>query len=106
MSKKLYVASLPYSIGNKELETMFGEIGTVVSAKIILNPATGQGKGFGFVEMSSDEEAQKAIAQLNGAAHGGRNIVVTEAKSEGTREKSHRVKVGKPSKPQWRNNEK
>lgn len=82
MSKKLYVGSLPYSIGNKELEKLFGEHGTVLSAKIVLNTETGLGKGFGFVEMSSSEEAALAISKINGTPHGGRNLVVTEAKSK------------------------
>ena len=81
MNKKLYVASLPFGFGNKELEEMFGAIGTVVSAKIIMNPSTGLGKGFGFVEMSSEEEAEQAIAQLNGSSCAGRTILVSKAKT-------------------------
>ena len=82
MASKLYVGSLPYSIGNNELEELFAACGTVNSAKVIMDPATGQSKGFGFVEMSSNEEAKDAITTLNGTSHGGRTIVVSEAKPE------------------------
>lgn len=82
MSKKLYVGSLSYDIGNNELETMFGIIGEVQSAKVIMDPATGRSKGFGFVEMGSEDEAGKAIRELNGTSHSGRTIVVSEAKPE------------------------
>lgn len=82
MSKKLYVGSLPYSIGNAELEEIFAAVGTVSSAKVIMDAATGQSKGFAFVEMLSEGEAKQAISDLNGTSHGGRNILVSEAKPE------------------------
>ena len=82
MNKKLYVGSLPYSVGTNELEKMFGEIGTVVSVKIIIDKDTGQSKGFGFVEMSTEEEATNAISKLNGIPQGARKMLVSEAKSE------------------------
>ncbi|MDR3477382.1 MAG: RNA-binding protein [Gammaproteobacteria bacterium] len=82
MTSKLYVGSLPYSIENNELEALFAACGEVKSAKVIMDPATGQSKGFGFVEMSSAEEAKAAITTLNGTSHGGRSIVVSEAKPE------------------------
>jgi RNA recognition motif-containing protein len=78
----LYVGSLPYSIENNELEELFAACGEVKSAKVIMDPATGQSKGFGFVEMSTAEEAKEAITTLNGSSHGGRSIVVSEAKPE------------------------
>ena len=72
MGKKLYVGNLSYSVDGPQLEEMFGQFGQVVSAQIINDRDTGRSKGFGFVEMSSDEEAQAAIAGLNGQEHGGR----------------------------------
>jgi cold-inducible RNA-binding protein len=82
MNKKLYVGGLPYSFGNTELEKLFSGAGTVVSAKVILDRDTGRSKGFGFVEMSSTNEAQQAIKQFNGTDQGGHNITVNEAKPE------------------------
>ena len=82
MTKKIYVASLPYSVLDSELEKIFSAYGTVISAKIIMNTSTGQGKGFGFVEMGSEEEAAKAIAELNGTDYSGRTILVSEAKTQ------------------------
>jgi RNA recognition motif-containing protein len=80
MGKKLYVGNLPYSIDSSALEQLFGAHGTVESAQIINDRDTGRSKGFGFVEMSTDEEAQAAIAALNGQDHGGRALTVNEAK--------------------------
>jgi RNA recognition motif-containing protein len=80
MSKKLYVASLPFSIVSDELEKMFSSIGTVISVKIITDATTGKGKGFAFVEMETEEDAVKAIAQLNGSSYGDRTILVSEAR--------------------------
>jgi RNA recognition motif-containing protein len=100
MSKKLYVGSLAYCIGKNELEKIFGEVGTVVSAKAVIDAATGQGKGFGFVEMSSIEEAALAILHINGAAHGGRNLVVKAAKSDnkgGNKGAGNRRTGGRPT---------
>lgn len=82
MSKKLYVGSLSYSIGDRELETIFGAAGNVQSAKVIVDLASGRSKGFGFVEMSSEEEAKKAIKELNGTTHDGRAIMVSEARPQ------------------------
>lgn len=82
MSKKLYVGSLSYSIGDKELETIFAAIGNVQSAKVIIDRDSGRSKGFGFVEMSTDEEAKRAIQELNGTTHEGRAIAVSEAKPQ------------------------
>jgi RNA recognition motif-containing protein len=80
MSKKLYVGNLSYSTSNSELEQMFAQFGTVNSAQIIEDRLTGRSKGFGFVEMSSDEEAQSAIKGLNGRVNDGRSLTVNEAR--------------------------
>ena len=80
MGKKLYVGNLSYQVDSSELEQLFGQHGTVVSAQIINDRDTGRSKGFGFVEMGSDEEAQAAIAALNGQEHGGRALTVNEAR--------------------------
>ena len=80
MGKKLYVGNLSYQVDSSELEQLFGQHGQVVSAQVINDRDTGRSKGFGFVEMSSDEEAQAAIAALNGQDHGGRSLTVNEAR--------------------------
>lgn len=80
MATKLFVGSLPYSTTDEDLAEAFASVGTVVSAKVIVDRDSQRSKGFGFVEMSSDEEAQSAIKQLNGSEMGGRNIVVNEAR--------------------------
>ena len=80
MGKKLYVGNLSYQVDSSELEQLFSQHGTVVSAQIINDRDTGRSKGFGFVEMGSDEEAQAAIAALNGQEHGGRALTVNEAR--------------------------
>lgn len=82
MSKKLYVGGLPYSFDNAELERVFAAVGTVESAKVIMDRDTGRSKGFGFVEMASSGDAQQAIKQLNGTEQGGRTIKVSEAQPE------------------------
>ncbi|MCK9438630.1 MAG: RNA-binding protein [Patescibacteria group bacterium] len=78
--KKLFVGSLPFTTKEEELKDFFSQVGTVESAAIIIDKMTGRSKGFGFVEMSSDEEAQKAVDTLNGTDLGGRNIVVNIAR--------------------------
>ena len=80
MGKKLYVGNLSYSVDSSELEKMFSAHGTVASAQIISDRETGRSKGFGFVEMNSDSEAQAAIAALNGQDAGGRALTVNEAR--------------------------
>ncbi len=82
MGSKLYVGSLPYSTTEQQLSELFGQHGSVQSAKVITDRFTGQSRGFGFVEMATDEEAQKAIAALNGAELGGRTLVVNEARPQ------------------------
>ncbi len=80
MAKRLYVGGLPYRTTDQELSEAFAQAGTVTSASIIMNKMTGQSKGFGFVEMSTDEEAQKAIEMWNGKEFGGRTLTVNEAR--------------------------
>ena len=80
MSKKLYVGGLPYSTTQDELRDAFAQAGAVESATIITDKMTGRSKGFGFVEMSNDDEAQKAIDLWNGKDFGGRNLTVNEAR--------------------------
>lgn len=79
MGRKLYVGNLAFSVSSSEIEQLFANHGTVTSATVISDRATGQSKGFGFVEMSSDSEAQAAIAALNGQELGGRALKVNEA---------------------------
>ena len=85
MGRKLYVGNLPYSITDQTLHETFGAIGTVDSVNLITDRDTGQSKGFGFVEMSSDSKAQKAIQELNGTTLEGREIKVNEAKPKAPR---------------------
>src|SRR5688572_2175502 len=80
MGKKLYVGNLSYQVDSSELEQMFAQHGQVVSAQIINDRETGRSKGFGFVEMANDDEAEAAIAALNGQQHGGRALTVNEAR--------------------------
>jgi cold-inducible RNA-binding protein len=80
MGKKLYVGNLSYSVTNDALSQLFAPHGKVVSAEVIIDRMTGRGKGFGFVEMSSDQEAQAAITALNGTECEGRAMVVNEAR--------------------------
>ncbi|MCY2953119.1 MAG: RNA-binding protein [Planctomycetota bacterium] len=85
MGKKLYVGNLSYDVDSSALEALFTPHGTVESAQVITDRDTGRSKGFGFVEMSSDGEAQAAIAALNGQDHGGRALTVNEAKPKENR---------------------
>jgi len=80
MAKRLFVGSLSYEVTQPQLEELFATVGKVESATLITDKFSGQSKGFGFVEMSTDEEAQKAITELNGKELAGRNIVVNEAR--------------------------
>src|SRR5437868_6323207 len=86
MGKKLYVGNLPFSATDQSLADAFAQCGTVESAKIITDRDTGRSKGFGFVEMSTDAEAQDAIAKLNGADNEGRAMTVNEARPMAPRE--------------------
>ncbi|HEY0512322.1 MAG TPA: RNA-binding protein, partial [Thermoanaerobaculia bacterium] len=89
MGRKLYVGNLAYGVKDSDLEDLFAAHGTVDSAQVIMDRDTGRSKGFGFVEMSSDQEAQAAISALNGKELDGRNLTVNEArpKEEGGRGK-------------------
>jgi len=80
MGSKLYVGNLSYDTTGSELEQLCGSHGSVRSAEVIMDRDTGRSKGFGFVEMTSDQEAQAVIAALNGQQHGGRALTVNEAK--------------------------
>ena len=80
MGSKIYVGGLPYSVTEGRLQELFATHGTVQSANVISDKFTGQSRGFGFVEMSSGDEAQKAISALNGTQFDGRTLVVNEAK--------------------------
>lgn len=82
MAMKLYVGGLAYSVTDKELEAFFAEQGKVVSAVVIKDRDSGQSKGFGFVEMTDDKEAQNAIKELNGKELSGRAIMVSEARPQ------------------------
>ena len=80
MGKKLYVGNLAYSTTEDDIRDAFAKIGEVASAKLIIDPTNGRSKGFGFVEMATDDDAQKAISQLNGTDLHGRSITVNEAR--------------------------
>lgn len=82
MGSKLYVGGLPYSATESQLNDLFAQHGTVASARIITDKFTGQSRGFGFVEMSSQEEAQAAISAVNGTQMDGRTLTVNEAKPQ------------------------
>jgi cold-inducible RNA-binding protein len=80
MGNKLYVGNLPYTVRDEDLQQAFGAFGNVNSAKVMMERDTGRSKGFGFVEMGSDAEAQSAISGMNGQSLGGRSLVVNEAR--------------------------
>jgi hypothetical protein len=80
MGNKLYVGNLPYQVRDSDLEEAFGQFGAVTSAKVMMERETGRSKGFGFVEMGSEADAQAAINGMNGQSMGGRSIVVNEAR--------------------------
>lgn len=86
MTNKLFVGGLPYSLTDSQLQEHFAQAGAVLSAKVITDRYTGQGKGFGFVEMGNEEEAQNAINTLNNSNLGGRTIIVNEAKPQERRD--------------------
>src|SRR5215510_5789211 len=86
MGKKLYVGNLPFNANDDSLHEIFAQAGSVQSAKIIMDRDTGRSKGFGFVEMSSDQEASDAIQKFNGADYGGRSMTVAEARPMAPRE--------------------
>jgi cold-inducible RNA-binding protein len=103
MSRKLYVGNLPYQVGESELQELFGRAGSVESVTVMRDQASGRARGFAFVEMSTDEEAQHAIRELNAAEVGGRSLTVNEARPKAARSggfgggDSHRRR----SEPRW-----
>src|SRR2546425_12715450 len=102
MGNKLYVGGLPYSVTEGRLQELFATHGTVQSAKVISDKFTGQSRGFGFVEMSSGDEAQNAISALNGTQFDGRTLVVNEAKPMAKRDnRSEERRVGKECRSRW-----
>jgi len=80
MARKLYVGNLPYDTGDQDLQTLFAGAGTVESVNVMRDMATGRARGFAFVEMATDEDAQNAITTLNNYSLGGRNLTVNEAR--------------------------
>ena len=86
MGKKLYIGNLPYSATDNDLQQLFSQAGVVESAKVISDRDTGRSKGFGFVEMSTDQEAAEAIKKLDGATMDGRKIAVNEARPQAPRD--------------------
>jgi RNA recognition motif-containing protein len=85
MGRKLYVGNLPYEVGETELHDLFGQAGSVESVTVMRDQMTGRARGFAFVEMSTDEEAQGAITTLNGAQLGGRSLTINEARPKADR---------------------
>jgi cold-inducible RNA-binding protein len=85
MGQKLYVGNLPFTVGETELQELFARCGSVESVTLMRDQATGRARGFGFVEMSTDEDAQKAIDALNGSELGGRSLTVNEARPKAAR---------------------
>ena len=80
MARKLFVGNLPYSAGEQELQELFGQAGAVDSVNVMRDQATGRARGFAFVEMATDEDAQKAIDKFHNYSFGGRNLTVNEAR--------------------------
>lgn len=101
MATKLFVGSLPYSVTDDQLGQLFAEAGTVVSAKVIMDRDSGRSKGFGFVEMSSEEEAQAAIKNMNGKEVDGRTITVSEARPQEPRNNGPRGGFGNDRGPRY-----
>ena|ERR1017187_5242580 len=97
MGKKLYVGNLNFAVTDQSLAQTFAEFGNVDSAKVITDRMSGRSKGFGFVEMSSDDEANAAIEKLNGQQYEGRAVVVSEAKPQEPRENRGDGFGGRPS---------
>jgi cold-inducible RNA-binding protein len=106
MSRKLYVGNLPYEIGETELEEIFARAGVVESVTVMRDQATGRARGFAFVEMGSDADAQAAITQLNATQVGGRSLTVNEARPKPERSGGFgggggRSHGGRRSEPRW-----
>jgi len=103
MGRKLYVGNLPYDVGEADLQTLFAEAGTVDSVNVMRDMATGRARGFAFVEMGTDDEAQKAIRQFNEYSLGGRNLTVNEARPRPERSGGFGAGGGnrRRSEPRW-----
>ncbi|HEY7496851.1 MAG TPA: RNA-binding protein [Candidatus Tectomicrobia bacterium] len=100
MSANIYVGSLPYSIKDEQLQELFATYGTVEAARVITDKYTGQSRGFGFVEMGSQDEAQRAIQALNGTQLDGRTLVVNEARPQEKRS-GQRPRSGGGDRNRW-----
>src|SRR5687768_1912840 len=103
MQKKLFVGGLPYSTQQEEVEQLFSQCGQVVSATIVRDKFTNQSRGFGFVEMATEEQAADAISRLNGTQMGGRTIVVNESRPKEMRNNSDGGGDGRGSRPRFNN---
>ncbi len=103
MARRLYVGNLPYEVGEAELQQLFAEAGTVETVNVMRDMATGRARGFAFVEMSNDDEAQKAITQFNEYSMGGRNLTVNEARPRAARSGGYGGNGGsrRRSEPRW-----
>lgn len=102
MARKLYVGNLPYEVGETELQQLFSGAGTVETVNVMRDMATGRARGFAFVEMGTDEEAQKAINDYNNYSMGGRNLTVNEARPKPERSGSFGGGGGRRrSEPRW-----
>lgn len=103
MGRKLYVGNLPYDTGETDLEQLFATAGAVESVNVMRDMATGRARGFGFVEMATDEDAQKAIDQFNGQPFNGRNLTVNEARPKPERSGGYGGGGGsrRRSEPRW-----
>jgi RNA recognition motif-containing protein len=101
MGRKLYVGNLPYEVGENDLQQLFGQAGTGDTVTVMRDMATGRARGFAFVEMGTDDEAQKAIRQFNEYALGGRNLTVNEARPRPERSGGGFGGNRRRSEPRW-----
>jgi len=103
MSRKLYVGNIPFETAEPELQALFAQAGTVETVKVIRDTATGRARGFAFVEMSTDDEAQKAISEFNNHQLGGRGLTVNEARPRATEGAAPRGddRPRRRSEPRW-----
>jgi RNA recognition motif-containing protein len=101
MSRKLYVGNLPFNIGEQDLQTLFAGAGAVESVNVVRDMATGRARGFAFIEMASDQDAQKAIQDFNNYSLGGRNLTVNEARPKPERGGFGSGGGGRRSEPRW-----
>ena len=101
MAKRIYVGGLPYTASEQDLQNLFGAHGTVTSASVITDQYTGQAKGFGFVEMQTDAQAEAAIRSLNGTQMGGRELTVNEARPREERPRNSGGYGGGGSRDRW-----